>query len=160
MIAISRFFITLLLILMLSMSACRGNDVDSKLIAAENALANSDFSMARKICDEIVGTDSIEPVCTTQLCRLSMILMELSEQSDQNVNVSLAALCYHKAMSQQPDSATAFYDSLPLDRERLVHMLRALAMTFESDSVYVFEDCDSVEFLMDSLECNHGIDHL
>lgn len=94
--AIPRFFITLLLIFMLSMSACRGNDVDSKLVAAENALANSDYLMARMICDEIVEADSLVSVHPAQICRLSMILMELSEHCDQYSNVSLAAFCYNK----------------------------------------------------------------
>ena len=152
MIAINRLYITLIVAFTLFLPSCRGNDVDSKIIAAENALANSDYQMAQRICDEIVSSDSTEPVSAMQLCRLSMIFMELSECINQSTNVGFASTCYNRAVKMEPDSAAVFFESLPIDCERHVHMLRAFAMTYERpDSLYLV-DFDSMEMMIDSLD--------
>lgn len=120
-------------LLLFMLSGCSGYNIDKNLSAAETAMANNDYAMAQKICNSIADKDSLNDLSATQLCKLSIILMELSEHNDEETNVGMATNCYHKALELHPDSALKFYQSLPSERESLVHMLWVLDRSESSD---------------------------
>lgn len=125
------------------LSGCSGYNVDKNLVAAETAMANSDYTMAQKICNSIADRDSLNDLSATQLCKLSIILMELSEHNDEETNVGMATNCYHKALELHADSALRFYRSLPPERESLVHMLWVLDRSESSDGLILDIPADS-----------------
>ncbi len=115
-----------LCVVLLMMASCSDNSIDKNIDAAENALANNDVVLAQKICNSIAEKDSLNDLSTTQLCRLSILFIELAERGDDGSNVGVAANCYHRAISQHRDSALSYYQSLPEDRMNLVHLLWVL----------------------------------
>ena len=79
--------------------------------------------------------------------------MQLSEHQLVEDNVATAVTCYHQAMDAEPDSATEFFNNLPLEDGRYISMLSELNKYYgiSTDSIYI-EDNDAVDSLYNSLE--------
>lgn len=110
-------------------TACGAGSSNDNVLAAENALANKDFPGAQKICTTIVEKDSLNDLDAGQLCRMSILFMELSEHADEELNVAMATRCFHKAMETDADSAVTFFSNLTNERQQWFHILSSLNRT-------------------------------
>ncbi len=140
--------IVLSLFITLLAGSCSDDRIGESLDSADSAMDNNDFDMAQKICNSVSDRDSLADLNTVQLCRLSILYMQLAEHGDEDVNVAWAMKCYHKAMSEQSDSAQAYYGSLPVERVKFVHMMSSLNRSLASPRDFFIEEMtDSVEYL-------------
>lgn len=111
------------------LTAC-GTDTSESLRNAEMALADGDMTAARSVADKVLGEGSLEELSATDLARLSLVYMQMSdEEADNNTLVATAADLYRRAVKANRDSAFAYYTSLPADRApfavQLFHIVTA-----------------------------------
>lgn len=128
--------------------SCRGIDVASDDIAtAEQAIDARDYDLARSIC-ETFKTDSTSTLRATELCRLSLVYMKLSDVDNTDINTAAATQCYQSAMRADSDSARAFYDNVPIDEARHVEILTQLDRILSgSRDIFIDEDSISIDLL-------------
>ena len=123
--------------------SCRDNSGAADVITtAEQAVEAKDYELAQSICDSFV-TDSTSRLDVSELCRLSMVYMSLSDIDDVDNNTASALQCMSTAMKLNADSATAFYNAIPVEQARHAQMLMQLldsSNTVYSDSIDYEED--------------------
>lgn len=142
-------FIITYLSLLLFVSSCSSNGTDYEISAAEQAIANGDYDLARSICESFI-TDSTTTLNTGELCRLSLIYMKMSDIEDTDLNTAAATQCYHNALLINNDSAKLFYDNVPIDEVRHVEIMSQLDRIL-SDSRDIFIEDDSVDVQLSPL---------
>lgn len=155
---LSQFFLYIIVILAFVVSSCGGSSIDGSIEAAENSLANNDYSEATSICNRIAERDSMNDLTVNQLCRLSMIYMQLSENRDEDVNVAMATRCFHLAMEHDADSASSFYNNIPVDNQHWVHFLNALNKVLDAPRDFFPEESTDSIFIPDSTMIIDDID--
>lgn len=128
--------------------SCRVSDAVSDDIAtAEQAVDARDYGLARSIC-ETFTTDSTSTLRATELCRLSLVYMKLSDVDNADINTAAATQCYQSAMRVDSDSARFFYDNVPIDEARHVEILTQLDRILRgSRDIYIDEDSLGLELL-------------
>ena len=141
---------TVILVLASLFSSCTGQSAHEKISAAEVALQAADYETAQVIASGLCNNDSIQRLGCNNLCRLSIIFMQLSERQNEEENVASATNCYHYALLLNADSAQAFYSALPIDEVRFVSVLNELNKYYDldPDSIYIY---DNEGFELDSL---------
>ena len=94
-----------------SATSCSSDDTrrfDDELRQADMAVAEGDMtaatSIARRLSDE-----HLDAMTAGQLCRLSILYMQLSDDGNQSENISSATDCYRKAFATDSDSARQYY---------------------------------------------------
>lgn len=134
-------------------ASCHTETQGEKIDAAEVAFQSEDYETAQEIASKVVSSDTPERQNWKNLCRLSILFMQLSEHQLVEDNVASAVTCYHQAMETQPDSAMEFFNNLPLEDGRYTSMLSELNKYYDisTDSIYI-EDTDAVDSLYNSLE--------
>lgn len=125
------------------------------LTAAERALETHHYKAAQTVADELYAETAKGSFTATELGRLSLLFMRLSENGGEHENIGQAMQCYLKAYETDPDSARAFYDSLPLDESSYVDMMSTLGRSITTPTVIAGED--SWGETRDSLELVDGI---
>lgn len=114
-------------------SACNGsNSVADDIAAAELALANEDVTTTRNLCNGILSREEKEGVEASQFARLSILYMQLNDRTDNPDDIELAARCFREAYKINPDSASAFYQSLPVDEDKYAMTLAAIVHTLDN----------------------------
>jgi len=138
-------------ILLLGITACRSNgNTAIEIAAAEQAIAECDYALARSIC-ETITTDSTTTLNVDELCRLSLIYMKMSDIEDSDINTAAATQCYRNALKIDKDSARLFYDNVPIDEARHVEIMSQLDRILSSSrDIYIDDDSINAE-LLDSL---------
>lgn len=138
----------LLVLIAMGLAGCGFNGgTKADIDAAEAAVNEGNYEIARSICETFV-TDSTTALDVTDLCRLSIVYMKLSDLKDVDLNTAHATQCYNQAMVINPDSAQAFYNLLPVDEERHVQILSQLYRIYNVESLdeYTIEDdTDEIE---------------
>lgn len=116
-------------------AACTGNDTrrfDDDLREADMAVAEGDMtaasSIARRLSDE-----HIDALTARQLCRLSILYMQISDNGNQSENISRATDCYRKAFETDPDSARDYYRQLGPEQTANAQMLATIAGSIGSN---------------------------
>lgn len=143
---------TLACCLAICFTSCRPVDTtDDDIATAEQAVDASDYTLARSICESFT-TDSTSTLGVSELCRLSIIYMKLSDINNPDINTAAATQCYQSAMRADSDSAIAFYNTLPIDEARHVEIMSQLDRILRgSRDIYIDEDSLSIE-LINALE--------
>lgn len=120
---------------------------DRPLDAAEQAYADGKYVRAQMLADSIVLSSDLAEMQATSLCRLSLLLMRLSEvNGDAGSNIAFAAHALEAAERCDSDSTAIFIESLPVDdRARLV-MVNSIA-----EGSRFAADADSLDMAIDSL---------
>lgn len=149
----SGFIIFITVTFAMLFAGCNTETQGEKIDAAEVAFQSEDYETAQEIASKVVSSDSPESQNWKNLCRLSILFMQLSEHQLVEDNVATAVTCYHQAMDAEPDSATEFFNDLPLEDGRYISMLSELNKYYgiSTDSIYI-EDNDAVDSLYNSLE--------
>lgn len=140
-------YILISLLAVVAMS-CRDNSGAADVITtAEQAVEARDYDLAQSICETFV-TDSTSRLDVSELCRLSMVYMSLSDVDDVDNNTASALQCMRTAMKLNADSALSFYNSMPVEQTRHIQILLQLEQMLDScaDIVYgePFECDDSI----------------
>lgn len=117
------------------------------LEAAEQAYAEGKYAKAQMLADSLMLSPAFSGLQATSLCRLSLLLMRLSEvNGDAGGNIAFAAHALDAAERCDSDSTAMFIESLPVDdRARLI-----MVNSITEGSRFV-ADTDSLDMAMDSL---------
>ncbi|MDE6556305.1 MAG: hypothetical protein K2K55_05015 [Duncaniella sp.] len=92
------------------------------------AFAADDVATTQKICDNLTSTPVEKSgIASVELCRLSILYMQLNERTDSPDALAQAVRCYREAWAQDPDSAKAFFDHLPIDQDKYAMTLASLS---------------------------------
>lgn len=129
-----------------ALTACTAASTESrtKIAEAEEAFGESRYVRAQTICDSLVIGDGFGRLNVDELCRLSLLLMRLSENSaEEGANVAFAAKSLAAAYSRDSDSTAAIILQMPTeDRARIV-ILTALGESGQQrhdDSLFIHPD--------------------
>lgn len=126
--------------------------VGESFTAAEHAAETRHYQAAREIADELFEKAEANRLSASELGRLSLLFMRLSENGGEQENIGQATQCYLKAFAANADSARAYYASLPLDESSYVEMMASLSRAITSPAAVTGHDewCDT----QDSIEIN------
>lgn len=114
-----------------SCSSSSVKDFDNSLRDAEMAVAAGDMVSARSVAETFTNdTSAVSHLSAIQLCRLSLVYMQLAEQPGYSDFMANAANCYHRAYEVNADSAQIFFTRLvPADQiqyaRNLEHIVKA-----------------------------------
>ena len=120
--------------LAMATAACSGGSEASRneaISAAEEAMTRGDNEAAKASADDILDSGDAQ-LTATQLGRLSIIYMQLSDIDEMEDNTAVAFQCYRNAFKANADSAAAFYASITGDGQRYTQMLEALKSMIEN----------------------------
>ncbi len=115
--------------LSLTLGSCAGSsDIESQIRSAEMAVAQGDMTAARSVAAHIVDKENLLAMPASQLARLSIVYMQLSDyDTDETDNsVSTAAALYRQAYDTDADSAALFFSVMPPEKQPYVQMLSTL----------------------------------
>lgn len=110
----------------ISCSGALEDRCDANIREAEMALVQGDMRAAESVANHIMGSADTVGLTPRQLCRLSLIYMQLSDSADQGERVTLAADCYRRAYNANADSAAAFYANVAPEQIPYAVMLSTL----------------------------------
>ncbi len=132
-------------------TACSGNTderIETELRQAEMSVAQGDMVAAQSVADHVLNdTHTYQQLTPRQLGRLSLVYMQLSDSTDQAGNVSSAISCFRKAYTDNPDSAAAFYATVPAEHTTRAIVLATITHAIDnpSDSTAIYsEEPDSI----------------
>lgn len=114
--------------------SCGSSPRQSEALAdAELALEAHNYTAAQAAADQLLAQSEDSPLTAADYGRLSLLFIRLSEVADADAdNVGQATQCYFKAFAANPDSARAFYNSLPLETAVYIEMLANLSHAITS----------------------------
>ncbi len=117
----------------------------SDLDKAYEAYDYGRYSDAQSICDSIVKNNGLESLDVSGLCRLSMLLMHLGENSgNEDINTATAARCLSTAFSRDSDSTKTVILAMPSEDRARTMILTALdeasRRNINSDSIVIPTD--------------------
>lgn len=116
-------------------AACSTRSADefnSDLRQAEMAVAHGDMKVASSVVESITDGRNLSDLSATQLARLSMVYMQMADESNPEVNTAMATDMYRRAFKASPDSAEAYFSSLPFDKMQYANMLHTLTNSIDS----------------------------
>lgn len=129
-------------LLFVSCSQERHPDV---ITLAEEYIQSGEYELAQDECDMLLSQQSFASFSVSELSRLSVLYMKLSEKMDEEANVASATQCYLTACELNADSVAEYFSALPIEDECHVIMLRTLIDGINTpDSVAVAYDVDSL----------------
>ena len=131
---------------------CNSDSIADKITTAEMAFQTEDYSAAQSLATEITATDSLQLLGCNNL---SILFMQLSEVQNEEENVASATNCYRNAMLLNPDSASYYYNSLPLENEVFVTVMYELNKRYNIDTDSIIIDVQDYQEL-DSMEVQDG----
>lgn len=116
--------------LSLTFAGCSTDSVNDRIDTAYAAYGDKDMALAQQQVRLMLDNDSVDSYNCNDLCRLSILLMKLSEQGYEE-NIAPAVHCYYRSFEVNTDSATAFYAALPVEDAPYVTILSALSMSLD-----------------------------
>lgn len=123
--------------LTLLVGACSGTQSAADSVTdAETALAQQQYDRAKQLANDIM-TQNMDKLTANDLCRLSLVYMQLSEQPGQDYeqNVASAALCLRQAIKLDPKGVDEILANLSTDHQALISTAQQLA---QSDSTATY----------------------
>ena len=118
--------ISMIVTLIIVTSCGLKHTVSEDIASAEIAFANEDVNATRDICNGILDKNEKRSIEASQYARLSIIYMQLNDQTDDPEDIELAAECYREAFKLNADSAMSFYRSLPVEQDKYAMTLSAI----------------------------------
>lgn len=115
--------------LSITLGSCSGaTDIESQIRSAEMAVAQGDMTAARSVAAHIVDKENLLTMPASQLARLSIVYMQLSDYDtdDSESSVSTAAALYRQAYDTNSDSAAHYFSVMPPEKQPYVQMLSTL----------------------------------
>lgn len=134
--------------LVLSFSACNSETANDRIDIAYAAFGEKDMETAQQEVILMIEQDSLSDYSCSELCRLSILLMKLSEQGYEE-DIAHAVRCYHRSLEMNTDSATLFYSSLPVEDAPFVSILSALSMSLDPEKDVKMEEFEVDESDLD-----------
>lgn len=118
--------------------ACAGTDdmdVDERLEAASEAVADGDYGHAQNLCNGMLAmlseADSVQ-IGETRAVMLGILFMRLSEHHNEEENIADATQCIRYAFRQSADSLQEVSAGLPLDDVRHFVLLRRIGLSIDN----------------------------
>lgn len=141
----------ILLFISIALSCCGSADTENEAISrAESELASGNISEARIECDRIVAK-RYDYLSSSQLCRIAMIYVKLSEQTGEEEDMAAATQCFLKAIDVNPDSVNTYLMELSIEEQSHAALLQGLSRSL--DRQYDLSDKKSDDS-MDFMECD------
>lgn len=126
--------------------ACSQSRPSDDITLAERAIEHHDYGMALDLCQQVTQDES-QALGVTDMCRLSILYMKLSDLKDLEDKAIVATDYYRQAMTECEDSARAFYDQIPIDDARYVELMMQLRRIL--DHPRDLDDADMMEVEVD-----------
>lgn len=136
--------------LALAFSGCTASSAEDRIDLAYDAYGDKDMDRAQSELRLIMEEDSIAGYSCRNLCRLSIILMKLSEQGYEE-NIAPAVHCYYRSFEVNADSATEFFATLPVEDAPFVTILSALSVSLDPSQETRLKDFEVNENDIDML---------
>lgn len=109
-----------------AMTACGSSTaIQSRMTAADEALSNGDYTVARDICDRLI--DDTASMTADEFGRLAICYMSIADKTDEQTIVTTAVECYTGAYRRNPEAATNFFRSQPVENDRYIMILSTIA---------------------------------
>ncbi len=134
----------LILIAILTLTACSESVDTNKVSAIEQFIADKNYESAQDICNDIADDADLKEISINELCRLSLAYAKLAEKSKEDANMAMAIKCYREALLMNADSVAAFFAEIPVDDMPFGEILKALSGAIDTPcdiSDYDYEDC-------------------
>lgn len=151
---LSALFITAVL----SLSSCGGASNNDRIADAYAAYDDKNVELAQQQVKEMIDEDSLKGFSCDELCRLSILLMKLSEQGYEE-DIASAVHCYYKSFEVDSDSATAYFSSLPVDDAPYITILSALSVSLDPSQESRLRDFEVNEEELEELMDTNSFDN-
>lgn len=123
----------------------KATEAANRLAEAQDAIAVNDVDAAIHILHNLNDLKDEKGLTVSQLGRMSILYMQLTDRTDDSDNVDYAVNCYREAFALNPDSARAFYSSLPREDDKYVIMLAGISGNIDNPpSLEDAEEPDSI----------------
>lgn len=145
------YFIVPLLSFAAILPACQKREQSGSmaLVQAEQAFGERRYSVAQQLADSVVASPDFDNMYAGELCRLSMLLLRLSETgSDEYSNLAMASRSLEAAMARDSDSTAAFILQVPVDDHGRIALLKAISDAYRG----VIVDGDTILMETDTIE--------
>ena len=86
----------------------KATEAANRLAEAQDAIAVNDVDAAIHILHNLNDLKDEKGLTVSQLGRMSILYMQLTDRTDDSDNVDYAVNCYREAFALDPDSARAF----------------------------------------------------
>ena len=114
----------MLLLLVGCSSPVSQESVEVSLLYAEASIDNGNPDEALESVEQYADSVLFDQLTVAQLCRLSMVFMQVSDKIDQATNVERATDIYDYVNMMSADSAAVFYDSVEPMQMQFVEAMR------------------------------------
>lgn len=110
----------LAIIMSAGLGGCTPENHRDNLSEAKAAFDIKDYRRAQIICDHIAADTAGKTLSAKELCRLSLLYMDIAEACPDSsaVNVASATEILRRALDISPDSVSDFFTSLPAEELR------------------------------------------
>ena len=148
--------LTVVLLMALAISCSSKVSPEEDIRRAEMAIAQGDMEVASSVASHLTSEPALSSMSASQLARLSMVYMQLSEEDndDAGTNVATATDCYRRAFKADADSAGQYFSSLPSEQAQYGMMLSAIVGNQDNPynpDEHMHEDSVIDGFLTDSI---------
>lgn len=127
---LTRKFIFVLLLLALASCAKTDTSAPAAIDRAERACEAEQYGLAQNVCDSILSDCPYDSLSIRDLCRLSLVLMRLADNSQNDqANTVAAARCFHTAVARNQDSTAMVVNSMPPEAIARIMILNIISET-------------------------------
>jgi len=130
-------------------------EFDARLSETEAALSRGEMNVAASLAAHLAGDYDLDKVSATQLARLSLVYMQMADESDEGENTAMATDLYRRAYNMSADSAAEYFARVPFEKMQYVNMLHTLTQSIDSPIKEIFDyhdyDSLSVQISADSI---------
>lgn len=145
-------------ILSLAGVACNSNSIiggKPSVADAEAAYNATHFKQAQEIVNEIATEDALNNMSVNELCRLSLLIMQLSEVQGEDVdNMAYAVSALDAAISRNADSTAAFIQQIAMADRARVALLSAISNAYHADVDSLLNDSTSYIDTIPNIDCH------
>lgn len=139
----SIFVTTIIFLGGIALQSCiKNSDNISPIETAEVAYANGKYVDAQELCNDLANEESSARMSVDELCRLSLLLIHLSEvNGEDDDNAATAARLIETAINRSADSTATFLANAPVEDRATLALISAI-----SDGINNPVDTDSIDF--------------
>ncbi len=130
--------ILVLMVSVLLFASCSGEKAGDVIMSAESRILENDLRGAQNICDKLLAEKTMDSFTASELCRLAVVYMKLSETNSVDENIATATQCYRMAVMIDPDSVASFFAGIPIEEVQYEATLKSIAKSLDCP-------CDSIE---------------
>ena len=123
---------------------------DCSVAEIEKTLAAGDYEAVQDMCEDFVADSAMGEKSISELCRLSVVMMKLTELIDDETATIQAVECCRVAFDKDALSAECCYDSLATEEAAIVAMLQTLAASVGRQ--YDIPSDEEIDSLMNEAE--------